>query len=268
MANPQTEQGHIRIAFDLWDAWCRVGSSKERVFKAIIRLTWGWSRKTANIRQVEIARLTGITNRSQISKLTAALVDEGMIIKVSQHGRPTEYGPQKDFEQWTVSLGGTSSPAGSTSESGTSSSDGSTDSGGNGSTSKSGNGSTFESGNTPSLDYSKEYSKGNNNHPPIAHAVEETETPRPLARSPDDLPSIFQRLMGGPPSPIQWEEFGALIQGHGPERVRRWLEKAEENPTCRGGRVIGYLRSCGLNANGREARQRVHKRKKNKIDGL
>jgi phage replication O-like protein O len=102
MANPQVEDGHVRIANELWDAWCKIGTEKERCFKAIIRMTWGWGYKSGPVSQSDIMNLTGIQHRQHVSRATDALHADGMIVKMLALGGRTEYSVQKDFDIWTV----------------------------------------------------------------------------------------------------------------------------------------------------------------------
>lgn len=113
MASPQTQDGHIRIANPLWDAWCRFGSPEDRVFKAVVRLTWGWGKKMAAITVNELSEITGMHRRNVI-RATGNLADAGMLIKNTIAGKVTEYGINKDFEQWTSDNIATSGTCGTT----------------------------------------------------------------------------------------------------------------------------------------------------------
>ena len=109
MANPAIKDGHLRIANSLWLEWMRIGPLKERVYKAIIWECWGFADRRKLKEPVEISRgtiskLTGINDKSTISKITAALVNENLVIK-STNGRldTCKYWPNQDYETWVTS---------------------------------------------------------------------------------------------------------------------------------------------------------------------
>ena len=109
MANPAIKDGHLRIANSLWLEWMRIGPLKERVYKAIIWECWGFADRRKLKEPVEISRgtiskLTGINDKSTISKITAALVNENLVIKVSDGRLDTcKYWPNQDYETWVTS---------------------------------------------------------------------------------------------------------------------------------------------------------------------
>jgi phage replication O-like protein O len=103
MANPQVEQGHIRIANDLWEALCRADLSglEYGVLLAIIRETWGWRKKQRALSFDILGKLTGINSRGYLSHITDNLVVKGFIKKKSQWGKPSLYSVSKDFDEWS-----------------------------------------------------------------------------------------------------------------------------------------------------------------------
>jgi phage replication O-like protein O len=103
MANPQIEQGHIRIANVLWEALCHIPLSglEYRVLFAIIRETWGWRLKERGISRKRISELTGIDNLSIISRICKLLEIRGIIKRIIKPGRQTIYAFNKDFEAWS-----------------------------------------------------------------------------------------------------------------------------------------------------------------------
>lgn len=65
MAKPQTEDGYIRIANELAEAFMRLKLSDQewRVFWVIIRFSYGWNKKKATLSLKEFSQWTGIDVR-------------------------------------------------------------------------------------------------------------------------------------------------------------------------------------------------------------
>lgn len=106
MANPSTDKGHIRIANDLWFAWMKTGPLEERVFKAIIWECWGWKdrrdlKQPVPIKRSTIVDLTGISDKSLVSRLINSLVKKNLVTKHSDGRLSTPaYWPNQDYESW------------------------------------------------------------------------------------------------------------------------------------------------------------------------
>ena len=102
MASPQVENGYIRIANELWEALSRVEMSgaEFRVVLAILRQTYGRQGKEAIITHQELMKATGIADSGYLSRMTSALAARRIIIKWSSWGKPSNYGPQKDYDEW------------------------------------------------------------------------------------------------------------------------------------------------------------------------
>lgn len=113
MANPQLEDGYIRIANEIWQALrkIRIPGEAMQILMVILEETYGWNRKEAMIQNKTFVEKTGISkqhvNRA-ISKLT-----ELNLVKVAQKGysiAPT-YCFNKDYATWKkVAQKGYSSP--------------------------------------------------------------------------------------------------------------------------------------------------------------
>ncbi|RLI17543.1 hypothetical protein DRO49_03505 [Candidatus Bathyarchaeota archaeon] len=71
MANPQLENGYIKIATEIWEALTRVnlGRSNIQVLFAIIRKTYGWHKKEDKISINQLCRATGCSRRTVIYTL-------------------------------------------------------------------------------------------------------------------------------------------------------------------------------------------------------
>lgn len=110
---PQLENGYTRIANELLEAVAKVNLPNEamRVFLAIIRLTYGWNRKEAIIRNYELCEITGIKQqhiKRAISKLT-----NSYMVKVTSSGNKSypSYCINKNYEEWqTVTSSGNKLP--------------------------------------------------------------------------------------------------------------------------------------------------------------
>lgn len=102
MADPQVENGHVRIAFDLYEALTRSGltGAQYAVMLAIIRESYGWSHKQACISRERFAELTGLDPRS-VTRAIASLKEWKMISVKELVGKKNVYAIQKDWEKWT-----------------------------------------------------------------------------------------------------------------------------------------------------------------------
>ena len=112
MANPQLENGHIRIANELFDAMCRAPlSGREfQVLNAILRRTYGWQKKADSISLEQLKQATGITHRPWLMRLLKSLEDQKIIRGEHTSGYATIYSINKNYQDWTC-LTGTTCPA-------------------------------------------------------------------------------------------------------------------------------------------------------------
>ena len=105
MANPQLENGYLKIANELHHALIRIRLPvyDRSILDAIIYKTYGWNKKTDHISYTQFQRLTGIQDSRHIARSLKKL-RENKIIVVSKNGNKTPtYGIQKDYEKWIVS---------------------------------------------------------------------------------------------------------------------------------------------------------------------
>ncbi len=103
MASPQREKGHVRIANELYEAMCkiRIPGECEQVLKVIIRMTYGWNKKTNEISLDTFRSLTGITNKSNIQRAIKKLKLINIIIILnSEYKKFPSYCIQKDYHKW------------------------------------------------------------------------------------------------------------------------------------------------------------------------
>ena len=113
MANPQCENGFIRIANELFDALMRYspGRTEHQVLFAIIRLTYGWNKKEGKISISRLQKLTGKSRRMIIYALKNLESKNMVTIKRSRSCSPQKGGSmndinvisfQKNYEKWVV----------------------------------------------------------------------------------------------------------------------------------------------------------------------
>lgn len=99
MASPQKENGYIPIANELAEAFAKIhlNGREWQVIWVIIRKTYGWGKKKAQISLSEISKLTGI-NRKNVWKTISSLIKKNIIKKVKSI--PAIYSLQKNYEKW------------------------------------------------------------------------------------------------------------------------------------------------------------------------
>lgn len=104
MANPQIENGFIRISTELWEAWSkiRINGEAEQMLKVIIRKTYGYAKKEDFISTSQFMQLTGM-KRHAIHKSRKKLLNMDLIT-VTQKGnsKVLSYSFQKDYTKWKV----------------------------------------------------------------------------------------------------------------------------------------------------------------------
>lgn len=102
MVNPQVEDGHIRIANEVWNALTkiRVPGEAMQVFFYIVRKTWGWGKKKDDIALSQFVLATGLDKPSVI-RARNKLVEMNLIIVYQKvNSKPATYSINKDFDRW------------------------------------------------------------------------------------------------------------------------------------------------------------------------
>ena len=96
MANPQPDQ-YTALSNELLEALIKqkLSGREFRVFMAIVRLTYGWKRKTHPIALSELSEITGI-ERSHTANVIKTLIDKNMVL------RNGVTGIQKDYHKWVL----------------------------------------------------------------------------------------------------------------------------------------------------------------------
>jgi phage replication O-like protein O len=104
MADVQLEHGHVRIANRLFEAILDADftGAQSRILVALIRLTYGWRRRTVTLTVPELAAYCRMQPVGGFRRALRDLVGEGVVIQL-EHDRgrsATTYAIQKDFMAW------------------------------------------------------------------------------------------------------------------------------------------------------------------------
>ncbi len=100
MANPQLENGYVRIANELCDAMMATEfTGREfRTLLAIIRYSYGWNKKEAYLTVKQIHQVTGLSEYSTVSKVLRRLITKNVLIQCA----PDIYQLNKDYARWQM----------------------------------------------------------------------------------------------------------------------------------------------------------------------
>ena len=104
MANPQVENGYTRIANELLDAICRlkISGNEFRILLFIIRKTYGYNRRSAEISLSEIAEAVGL-KACHVSTSIKNLSKNHVIVVSERNGnKPRTLQLQKDYSLWCM----------------------------------------------------------------------------------------------------------------------------------------------------------------------
>jgi len=107
MANPQKENGHVMLANELIEAFCKYmpGHGEARVLWAIIRKTYGWNKKQDAISIGQLKELTGLSRRRVIVCLGNLEAKKMIIIHRQRERGKNEVNQiqiQKNYDLWVV----------------------------------------------------------------------------------------------------------------------------------------------------------------------
>jgi len=100
MANPQVENGHVKIANEIIEQLAKINLSNYewRLLMIILRKTYGWNKKTDCISLSQFQESTGIKTQ-HISVALKRLLKSNIIVK-NNGSKIMEYGLQKDYTKW------------------------------------------------------------------------------------------------------------------------------------------------------------------------
>jgi phage replication O-like protein O len=98
MANPQIENGHVKIANELVEQLAKLNlpAYEWRVLWAVLRKTYGWRKKSDYVAVSQIAEMTGL-RQPHASRAKASLLKKRLLFE--QAGK---IGLQKNYELWAV----------------------------------------------------------------------------------------------------------------------------------------------------------------------
>jgi len=107
VANPQVEDGYTKIANELLDALIRVpiGNADAQVMYAILRKTYGWSKKEDSISIGQLQEMTHLARRTVIYALKNLEAKNMVVIKrITVEGvkAPNRISVQKNYKKWVV----------------------------------------------------------------------------------------------------------------------------------------------------------------------
>ena len=105
MANPQAENGHLRIANEVWDHLLKAGltGAEWDVLGVVLKKTWGWNQKEAAISLKQFCSFTARDGES-IRCALSALKDRKLLIQINAatFTTPACWRFNKDWESWGV----------------------------------------------------------------------------------------------------------------------------------------------------------------------
>lgn len=104
MAKPDLENGHfLQLSHEILERLihCNLSGRELRVVLYVIRMTYGFKRKAAEISSSEMADFLGI-DAGDGRRLLALLCERRILVKHSSHRgvKPASYGLEKDWEKW------------------------------------------------------------------------------------------------------------------------------------------------------------------------
>jgi phage replication O-like protein O len=103
MANPQVENGHLKIANEIWEHIITSGmtASELPIAMAVLRKTWGWNKKQEEISLSEFQEITKQPERT-IAHSLKNLIAKNILKKTPGGGRgnSSKWSFNKDWETW------------------------------------------------------------------------------------------------------------------------------------------------------------------------
>lgn len=103
MASPQLENGHVRIANELWDALAayRIPGEQRQCLDVIIRKTYGFKKKQDAIALSQFVEMTGM-NKPAVVRALNGLLSKKIIAIIKKDNAPAHiYEFIKDYNEWT-----------------------------------------------------------------------------------------------------------------------------------------------------------------------
>ena len=105
MANVQIEDGYVRIANDLFDAICNSGftAMEIKVILTVVRYTYGYNRKEAEISLGTIANFINHKDRASVSRAVTRLIKANIVHLAGANGQNRVLRLNKDYDTWDLS---------------------------------------------------------------------------------------------------------------------------------------------------------------------
>jgi phage replication O-like protein O len=99
MANPQKENGHLRIANELVDimAQLHLSGNEHQLLWAVWRKTWCWNKRHDWIALTQLEKITGLS-RVAICRSQKELVSKKILLKING-----KLSFNKNYDEWVVS---------------------------------------------------------------------------------------------------------------------------------------------------------------------
>ena len=96
MANPQTKNGYVRIANDIYESLCRfrIPGEVRQVIDCVIRKTYGYNKKSDWLSNSQIVEMTGL-KKGNVSRALSKAITNKIVIK-----KDNKLSINKDYEEW------------------------------------------------------------------------------------------------------------------------------------------------------------------------
>lgn len=105
MANPQVENGYVKISNELFEEYLKISrilsSYENAVFLCIIRKTYGYNKKEDWISLSQIKEMTNI-KQSHIARTIKKLKNKNMITHTGEKGKTYMTGINKNYSEWSL----------------------------------------------------------------------------------------------------------------------------------------------------------------------
>ena len=101
MANPQVENGYVRIATEIFEALCRIRINGEarQVFDVVFRKTYGFNKKEDRIALSQFVEATGL-KKPTVCKALNKLKEMNLVIVTQKDNEDNIFQINKNFETW------------------------------------------------------------------------------------------------------------------------------------------------------------------------
>jgi phage replication O-like protein O len=101
--NPQVEDGYVRIANELLEALSRIRlpGRQWQIVLTVIRMTYGFNRKTWKTTNVEIARMLGMKRQNTHADLDELSGNNVLLVIENDDGKGITIGIEKHYQNWT-----------------------------------------------------------------------------------------------------------------------------------------------------------------------